>query len=397
MKLPSRIRSDDRRAYFRTTTTILGRIKKYLATNFTRLRSGIRNTLHEKLTERRDRTGRGSKGASAFGPTVAPGGMRRARAQAGLDSQATVVRVNWDRVALVAAGFMLAIAITAQFIMRGEQQGRKAHSADVIGLPPQLILEPSAADTLLGSPTIANATLTTAPGEVPLGVSVRGADGAALEIGGLQSGFALSVGRPFGTGGWRMMAADAAGAVIRPPPDFVGAITLVVELRLANDTLIDRQVVRRAWGRRADVVTAAAPAPGSAVSAAAGQGTSSTEIRGLTGETNPANSQTSNPSLRLIDFEEIFALRKRGEEMWSKGDVQSARLALRRAAEAGDGPSVLELAETYDPVVLAEHGIRGVSSDVDLARTWYELAKTFGSLEARQRLEALPRRHVPDQ
>ena len=170
MKLPSRIRSDDRRAYFTTTTTILGRIKKYLATNFTQLRSGIRNTLRDKLTERRDRTGPGTKGASAFGPTLAPGGKRRAGARARSDSEATVVRVNWDRVALVAAGFMLAIAITAQFMMKGEQQARKAHSADVTGLAPQLILEPSAADTPLASPTIANATLTTAPGEVPLGV-----------------------------------------------------------------------------------------------------------------------------------------------------------------------------------------------------------------------------------
>jgi hypothetical protein len=55
------------------------------------------------------------------------------------------------------------------------------------------------------------------------------------------------------------------------------------------------------------------------------------------------------------------------------------------------------LAGTYDPMVLEKIGIqgfapdiiRGFAPDIALARTWYELAKEFGSAKAVRRLEML--------
>jgi hypothetical protein len=44
---------------------------------------------------------------------------------------------------------------------------------------------------------------------------------------------------------------------------------------------------------------------------------------------------------------------------------------------------------TYDPIVLAKLGFRGISADVGRARSWYEKAKEFGSPEAPRRLELL--------
>ena len=47
---------------------------------------------------------------------------------------------------------------------------------------------------------------------------------------------------------------------------------------------------------------------------------------------------------------------------------------------------------SYDPIVLAKLGFRGISADVGMARSWYEKAKEFGSPEASRRLEVLANR-----
>jgi hypothetical protein len=87
--------------------------------------------------------------------------------------------------------------------------------------------------------------------DMPLGISVVGpSERAVLELTGLPSGWKLSSGRPFGADGWRLPAADLTDAVIWPPQDFVGTIDLTVELRLADDTLVDRRAVRREWALR---------------------------------------------------------------------------------------------------------------------------------------------------
>jgi hypothetical protein len=65
------------------------------------------------------------------------------------------------------------------------------------------------------------------------------------------------------------------------------------------------------------------------------------------------------------------------------------QFVLRRAAEAHDPVGALALATTYDPNVLAELGVRGVSGDPAIARSWYEKAKEYGSREAPRRLELL--------
>jgi len=65
---------------------------------------------------------------------------------------------------------------------------------------------------------------------------------------------------------------------------------------------------------------------------------------------------------------------------------------LQRAAEAGDAHASLLLGATYNPIKLEHFGIRGSFTSVATARTWYEKAKQFGSVEALQRLELLAKR-----
>jgi len=51
-----------------------------------------------------------------------------------------------------------------------------------------------------------------------------------------------------------------------------------------------------------------------------------------------------------------------------------------------------DVAETYDPVVLARLGVKGgIAPDVALAQTWYQKAKNLGSAVALERLERLAR------
>jgi TPR repeat protein len=93
--------------------------------------------------------------------------------------------------------------------------------------------------------------------------------------------------------------------------------------------------------------------------------------------------------IRRLDPEDIKRLIKQGEQFAAAGDLVTARLVFQRAAEAGDATAALAMGASYDPIVLADLGFQGISADVGKARSWYEKAKEFGSLEASRRLELL--------
>jgi len=213
---------------------------------------------------------------------------------------------------------------------------------------------------------------------VPLGVWLAGADeSASLLISGLPAGSTISTGRPLGAGNWRLPASELSNAAIRPPRGFVGAIDLTVELRLADDTVADRQSLRLTWVGTPE--TTAAQTTG----VAAPVGTDSTAPR------ETPNSQATSAPLRRLDREEIAYLLKRGEELVAVGELGPARLVLRRAAEAGDPNAAFALATTYDPTLLEALRVIGVAPDTAMARAWYEKAKEFGSIDASRRLELL--------
>jgi hypothetical protein len=95
---------------------------------------------------------------------------------------------------------------------------------------------------------------------------------------------------------------------------------------------------------------------------------------------------------RELDPEAIKLLLQQGEQFVGSGDLVSARQVYQRAAEAGNAAAALALGATYDPVVLAKIGVRGMGADVEKARNWYEKAKEFGSPDAPRRLEMLANR-----
>jgi hypothetical protein len=87
--------------------------------------------------------------------------------------------------------------------------------------------------------------------------------------------------------------------------------------------------------------------------------------------------------------DEIAMLVKRGKDDLMNGDFSSARLSLRRAAEAGSTEAALALGSTFDPLVIARLGAIGVQADPAKARQWYEKAAQLGSNLATAQLAKL--------
>jgi hypothetical protein len=176
---------------------------------------------------------------------------------------------------------------------------------------------------------------------------------AAVMISGLTPGSALSAGREIAPNTWRVSVEDLPGVSVTPPRAFVGSMDLTVELRLANNSVVDRKSLQLEWLGRGVAV---------------------------------------RPQPRQHDATEIAQMVKKGAELMANGDVAGARLMYQRAAEAGEATAAFALAESYDPLVLAKGGI---PPDPALAQTWYAKARDLGSTQAPERLERLA--HPPEQ
>ena len=101
---------------------------------------------------------------------------------------------------------------------------------------------------------------------------------------------------------------------------------------------------------------------------------------------SPIPVATASPALPP---NEVASLLKRGRDLIASGDIAGARLMLTLVAESGSAEAAFVLAGTFDPDVLANLRAIGVQGDPAKARTWYARAADLGSLEARQRLQAL--------
>jgi TPR repeat protein len=92
---------------------------------------------------------------------------------------------------------------------------------------------------------------------------------------------------------------------------------------------------------------------------------------------------------------EVAALVRRAQELLASGDLQAARVLLKRAADAQNARAALLLAKTFDPITLRQLSTADPGPDLAQARNWYQRAKEWGSPEAQRQLDALasfPRR-----
>jgi len=192
------------------------------------------------------------------------------------------------------------------------------------------------------------------PARLIIAAANAGAD-VAVVIDGLAPGAALSAGTPAGPHAWRLSIEDFNKAAVTPPRGFIGVMDLTLELRLADNTVVDRKSLQLEWSGQSALGTGKSLPPGG-------------------------------------DAAEIAVKMKTGTELMASGDIAAARMMFRRAAEAGEAAGAFALAETYDPVVLRKLGtIGGITSDIAMAQSWYEKARDLGSTTAPGRIVRLTR------
>jgi hypothetical protein len=82
----------------------------------------------------------------------------------------------------------------------------------------------------------------------PMGASLTGAaEGASVIVEGLAEGSMVTAGQSSGANTWRIPISDLHNALVQPPRDYAGPMDIVLELRLADDTPIDRKPLRLEW------------------------------------------------------------------------------------------------------------------------------------------------------
>jgi hypothetical protein len=90
-----------------------------------------------------------------------------------------------------------------------------------------------------------------------------------------------------------------------------------------------------------------------------------------------------------LPAEETEALIRHGDELLETGDIVAARSTYERAAAAGNRMAEMGVAKTYDPIFLAQEGVRGLRGDPARAALWYGKAAAAGDREAQRRLRQL--------
>ena len=135
----------------------------------------------------------------------------------------------------------------------------------------------------------------------------------------------------------------------------------------------------------------AVPAPATVPPSPPSQPSQVTSVQAGAAPVSGPQSLPAPSTARRLDTEEIATLVSRGTDFMKSGNLASARLLLRRAAEAGSASAALMLGTTFDPLVIQQQfGAIGTVPDVAQARQWYEKAVALGSDAASQRLAKLP-------
>jgi hypothetical protein len=257
---------------------------------------------------------------------------------------------------------------------------------------------------------------------VPLGIHVGAPPpDAFVSISGLTAGSRLTSGKRMGAGEWRVPATEISGVSVIPPDGFTGQMLVTAELRDATGAALTGTSTRLSWQAAPNLAASNPATPNLATPSLATPSLAAVAPRAATpppavvsppvvvpppvavappvAAAPPVTVATAAPSampappraevVRSLDQREVANLIKRGQDLLSSGDVQSARLLLMRGAEARDARSALLVGTTYDPALLRQIGADGPMADVAQARIWYQRAKEWGEPDAQRKLDAL--------
>jgi len=90
-----------------------------------------------------------------------------------------------------------------------------------------------------------------------------------------------------------------------------------------------------------------------------------------------------------LGSDEIAAYMAQARYKVEQGDIAAARRLIEHASNSDKAETWFALAETYDPKMLAQWGVRGVKPDLEKARALYWKAKALGDQGAQRRLLAI--------
>jgi hypothetical protein len=220
-----------------------------------------------------------------------------------------------------------------------------------------------------------------------LGISVDApAPGTTVTINRLPDGARLTAGARVSATQWRVPAQEVSNAAIIPPTNFVGEMNLSVELHGADGAALVAAFDHLSW---------TAPQPASTVAASASATPSRPPAPPAVLAPQQPQAMTPPPTAALVtpagelSPNEIAGFIRRAQELLASGDLRGARVLLLHAAAAHDARAALFLAKTFDPMVSRQSGAADPAQDVAQARSWYQIARDWGSPEAQRQLDAL--------
>jgi len=208
----------------------------------------------------------------------------------------------------------------------------------------------------------ANIQITAGAGETPWPITIdadgKSIVGSTIRVRGLPRGARLSSGAVGSDGSWVVGATEGAALAITPPQGPASS-KLTVSIEAADGTKL------------ASIDTTFEISP-------AARDTGPLDTGPIA---EPANALGKNYS-----EEKARDLRLQGEERLAVGDVSSARMFFKRAADGGDAQAAVSMGATYDPTLFAALKVHGMSPDREIARKWYQRAVDLGSKDAFERI-----------
>jgi hypothetical protein len=250
---------------------------------------------------------------------------------------------------------------------------------------------------------------------LPLGIVVKNGSGEeTVTISGLGDGVDLSLGTSQGSGEWSLPVHDLDSTYVGSFKNSTSVAQAAVKLYSASGRLLDSQVIRFEWLKKAEAeikpfeLTPVAHPQGSSreqaepsalwqpvmPGGAKAQPALVEEARAPTREQLPAALIEQLPASAVTERETLDGMRaadmlRLGENLLSRGDIAAARPVLGRAAAEGNAQAAFELAKTFDQFFLKRWGAVGTLSDSVKAREWYDKAMMLGAPEASQHLDRL--------
>lgn len=223
-----------------------------------------------------------------------------------------------------------------------------------------------------------------------------------LKVRGLAPQLTLSEGHAVAPGAWSVPMTALADLRIKIPPGHSGKSEVSIAIvSIDGGTLAEAKatlVVMAAMAGAGLPAAAAAPPPGPAVgptgppahsrvsapSEAAARVPQATAPPAADREGPQASGAA--PAMSAASRQAAEGFLGRGRMLLADGDIASARLFFRRAADAGLADGAIAMGRTFDPNELAHMKAVGIRPDAAEARRWYATARSLGGGASAERL-----------